>query len=108
MAPAPPRVIVRSMIRLRLQRRPSGPTAGDAETGLDTRELTGMFAPPTWLQDLGLTAWFLVGLGVALVGVIWLLGQTSSIVEPVVATSTQAAEATEPPMEAPVPSPTGG
>jgi hypothetical protein len=108
MAPAPRRVIVRSMIRSRLQRRPSGHTAGDAEKTFETRELTGMFAPPTWLQYPGLTAWFLVGLGVALVGTIWLLGQTSSIVEPVVATSTQAAERTEPPMEAPVPSPTGG
>ena len=52
-----------------------------------------MFAPPTWLHDLGLTAWFLVGLGVVFVGVTWLLGKTSSIVEPVVAGTVVAAVA---------------
>lgn len=52
-----------------------------------------MFAPPTWLRDLGLTAWFLVGLGVVFVGVTWLLGETSSIVEPVVAGTVIAAVA---------------
>jgi putative heme transporter len=60
---------------------------------VDTRGLARMFAPPTWLGDLGLTAWFLVGLGVALFGLIWLLGETSSIVAPVVAGSVVAAVA---------------
>jgi putative heme transporter len=44
-----------------------------------------MFAPPEWLQDLGLLAWFLVGLGLVLVGLIWILGEISTIVSPVVA-----------------------
>jgi predicted PurR-regulated permease PerM len=44
-----------------------------------------MFAPPQWLEDLGLLAWFLVGLGLVLVGLIWILGETSTIVSPVVA-----------------------
>jgi putative heme transporter len=44
-----------------------------------------MFAPPQWLQDLGLLAWFLVGLGLVLVGLIWILGEISTIVSPVVA-----------------------
>lgn len=52
-----------------------------------------MFAPPTWLQDLGLTAWLLVGLGLTLFSIIWLLGQTSSIVSPVVAGTVVAAVA---------------
>jgi putative heme transporter len=52
-----------------------------------------MFAPPTWLHDLGLTAWFLVGLGVVFVGVTWLLDKTASIVEPVVAGTVVAAVA---------------
>lgn len=44
-----------------------------------------MFAPPQWLQDLGLLAWFLVGLGLMLFGLIWILGEISTIVSPVVA-----------------------
>jgi putative heme transporter len=44
-----------------------------------------MFAPPAWLQDLGLLAWFLVGVGLLLVGLIWILDQTSTILVPVVA-----------------------
>ena len=52
-----------------------------------------MFAPPQWLQDLGLVAWFLVGLGLVLLGVIWILGETSTIVSPVVAGTIVAAVA---------------
>jgi predicted PurR-regulated permease PerM len=43
-----------------------------------------MFAPPQWLQDLGVLAWFLVGLGLVLLGSIWILGEISTIVSPVV------------------------
>jgi predicted PurR-regulated permease PerM len=50
---------------------------------LDPRSLARIFKPPTWLRDLGLMAWFLVGLLVLLVGIVWLLGLTSTIVEPV-------------------------
>jgi predicted PurR-regulated permease PerM len=52
-----------------------------------------MFAPPQWLQDLGLVAWFLVGLGLVLFGVTWLLAETSTIVSPVVAGTIVAAVA---------------
>jgi predicted PurR-regulated permease PerM len=52
-----------------------------------------MFAPPQWLQDLGLVAWFLVGLGLLLFGVTWLLAETSTIVSPVVAGTIVAAVA---------------
>jgi putative heme transporter len=55
----------------------------DAPFDLDARELAGMFAPPTWLRDLGILAWILVGVGVLLFGVIWLLGLVSTIVMPV-------------------------
>ena len=44
-----------------------------------------MFAPPTWLRDLGILAWILVGVGVFLFGVIWLLAEVSTIVMPVLA-----------------------
>ena len=38
-----------------------------------------------WLRDLGLLAWFLVGVAVLLVGLVWLLGLTSTIIVPVIA-----------------------
>ena len=52
-----------------------------------------MFAPPQWLQDLGLLAWFLVGLGLVLLGLIWILGEISTIVSPVVSGTIVAAVA---------------
>jgi predicted PurR-regulated permease PerM len=36
-----------------------------------------------WLRDLGLLAWFLVGVALVLVGLVWLLGLTSTITVPV-------------------------
>jgi hypothetical protein len=48
------------------------------------RALEATFATPRWLRDLGRTSWALVGFLLVLVGVIWLLGQTATIVEPVV------------------------
>jgi hypothetical protein len=36
-----------------------------------------------WLRDLGLLAWFLVGVGLVLFGLVWLLALTSTIVMPV-------------------------
>jgi len=72
------------MIRPRFQGHRRGTAAGDGTTQVDSRELARMFAAPGWLQDLGLLAWFLVGLGLVLVGAIWILGETSTIVMPVV------------------------
>ena len=45
--------------------------------------LSRVFSAPVWLRDLGLLAWFLVGVGIVLVGLIWLLGLTSAITMPV-------------------------
>jgi predicted PurR-regulated permease PerM len=50
----------------------------------DLSELTGTFAQPRWLRDLGRTSWALVGVFALLVVIGWLLGQTSTIVGPVV------------------------
>jgi putative heme transporter len=50
-----------------------------------------MFAAPTAIRDLGLLAWFLVGVGIVLFGLIWILGVTSTIVVPVVVGSVVAA-----------------
>jgi putative heme transporter len=50
---------------------------------VDVASLSRVFSAPVWLRDLGLLAWFLVGVGVVLVGLIWLLGLTSTITMPV-------------------------
>ena len=50
---------------------------------IDATSLSRVFSAPMWLRDLGLLAWFLVGVGLVLFGVIWLLGLTSTIVQPV-------------------------
>lgn len=52
---------------------------------LPAEALTGLFETPRWLRSLGRTSWLLVGVAALLVGLIWLLGITASIVQPVVA-----------------------
>jgi putative heme transporter len=39
---------------------------------------------PAWLRDLGVPSWLLVGFVLVIVGLIWLLAQTSTIVMPVI------------------------
>ena len=51
---------------------------------IDATALSRVFSAPMWLRDLGLLAWFLVGVGLVLFGLVWLLGLTSTIVDPVV------------------------
>src|SRR3954468_24088167 len=58
------------------------PTAQFVE--LAPGELHGVFAAPTWLRDLGMMSWLLVGVAVMLVGVAVLLSLTNAIVAPVV------------------------
>jgi putative heme transporter len=73
--------------RLRRRRGPATaepPPSEDVQVEIDVRQLSRIFAAPSWLRDLGLLAWFLVGVGVALVGAIWILDTTSTIVVPVV------------------------
>jgi predicted PurR-regulated permease PerM len=48
-------------------------------------ELSRMFEAPTWFRDLGLLAWFLVGVGAVFVGALFVLQEISTIVAPVVA-----------------------
>jgi predicted PurR-regulated permease PerM len=50
---------------------------------IDATSLSGVFSAPMWLRDLGLLAWFLVGVGILLFGLVWLLGITSTITVPV-------------------------
>ena len=52
------------------------------EIGSD--QLSRVFAVPSWLRDLGLMAWLIVGVLLLLGGVVWLLALTSVIVIPVI------------------------
>jgi len=58
--------------------------AEDEVIEIEPGELSGLFASPQWLRDLGFSAWLLVGVGAALVGLIWLLSLTQTIVMPVI------------------------
>ena len=53
-----------------------------------------MFSTPAWLRDLGFASWLLAGFVVIIVGVIWLLNETSTIVMPVVLAGVLGAVAT--------------
>jgi predicted PurR-regulated permease PerM len=85
------------MIRGRLRRsRDSDAAADDQEfIEIDPGELTGLFAAPRWLRDLGFTAWLLLGVVLLLVGLVWLLTLTQVIVVPVIIAGVVAA-VTEP------------
>jgi predicted PurR-regulated permease PerM len=65
----------------------SGRDSAEAEAPtvvrIDASSLSRVFSAPMWLRDLGLLAWFLVGVGILLVGLVWLLGLTATITEPV-------------------------
>jgi predicted PurR-regulated permease PerM len=50
---------------------------------IDATSLSRVFSAPMWLRDLGLLAWFLVGVALLLVGLVWLGGLTSTITVPV-------------------------
>jgi predicted PurR-regulated permease PerM len=64
-------------------RREKG-TSEDEVIEVAPGELSGLFAAPQWLRDLGFSAWLLVGVGAALVATIWLLSLTEAIVMPVI------------------------
>ncbi len=52
---------------------------------LEARRLETSFAAPRWLNDLGRTSWLVVGFALLVVGLVWLLGVTATIVGPLVA-----------------------
>jgi predicted PurR-regulated permease PerM len=78
----------RPIFRGRL-RRPKH-EGGDAEEEIieiDPGALAGIFAAPKWMRDLGFSAWLLVGVAAALVGGVWLISLTQTIVMPVITVS---------------------
>jgi putative heme transporter len=84
------------MIRGRFRRhgRPKDTQAAEDEYfEIEPGELTGIINVPSWLRDVGLMAWLLVGVAVFLVGMVWLLGLTQVIVAPVITAAVVAAVA---------------
>src|SRR5215207_9070310 len=70
-----------------IRQRPTAKANGDPPTEfveLAPGELGGVFAAPTWLRDLGMMSWLLVGIAA-------LLSLTNAIVAPVVTASIVAA-----------------
>src|SRR5688500_15023085 len=47
-------------------------------------EGNAQFDAPRWLRNLGFSAWLLVGCALVVVGLLWVLGETSTIVMPVI------------------------
>jgi predicted PurR-regulated permease PerM len=86
----------RGLIRARLRRRgekaPQEP-AQDELVEIDAAELSGVFAVPSWLRDIGLAAWLLVGVTLLMVGIVWILSLTNVIVTPVLTAAVVAAVA---------------
>jgi predicted PurR-regulated permease PerM len=71
----------------RFKKRSPTPTASEAGptvVQIDATSLSRVFSAPIWLRDLGLLAWFLVGVAILLVGLTWLLALTQVIVAPVI------------------------
>jgi predicted PurR-regulated permease PerM len=56
----------------------------NASEGTGRAHLRGAFRTPGWLRDLGRRSWLLVGLLLLIIGLIWLLAETYTIVGPMV------------------------
>jgi putative heme transporter len=70
------------------RRRLPVPAAEPAAAAIPSEErhaLGSTFAAPAWLNDIGRTAWLLVGFVLLILGVVWFLGATETIAGPVVA-----------------------
>ena len=62
----------------------SEPKPADEVVEVEPGALSRLVASPQWLRDLGFSAWLLVGVAAALVGAIWLLALTQTIVMPLI------------------------
>jgi predicted PurR-regulated permease PerM len=62
-----------------------------ADDDIAPEDLTGVFAVPQWVRDLGFASWLLVGITLLLVGIVWLLSLTATIVMPVITAGIMAA-----------------
>src|SRR5436190_13500266 len=78
---------MRHRFRARFTHAGDGDTAGAQDERvleIEPGELTRIFVAPPWLRDAGLVAWLIVGIGVVLIGGIWLLALTNTIVAPLI------------------------
>jgi predicted PurR-regulated permease PerM len=66
---------------------------GARSAEFEPQDLTGLFAAPRWLRDLGTSAWLAVGITLFVVGAVWILALTKTIVTPVIAAAVVAAVA---------------
>jgi putative heme transporter len=80
-------------MRYRRTRRPPRGDDGAQTARFEPHDLTGLFAAPRWLTDLGTSAWFAVGVTLFIVAAVWILALTQTIVAPVIAASVVAAVA---------------
>jgi putative heme transporter len=87
---------VSPLVRGRLRRREHDEGGSPAEgevVEIDADELSGVFAAPQWLRDLGVASWLLVGVAALLAGAVWLASLTQTIVVPVLVAAIIAAVA---------------
>jgi putative heme transporter len=71
-------------MRLRTSQRPvPQQDDGASSAAFEPQDLSGLFVAPSWLRDLGSSAWLLVGVTLAVVGAVWVLSLTETIVAPV-------------------------
>ena len=68
-------------------------TSRDSPREFEPTELAGFFSAPRWLRDLGASAWLAVGVTLAIVGAVWILTLTQTIVAPVITAAVVAAVA---------------
>jgi predicted PurR-regulated permease PerM len=66
---------------------------GTPTVEFEPHDLAGLFATPAWLRDLGISAWFAVGITLFLIGAIWIVSLTHTIVMPVITAAVVAAVA---------------
>jgi putative heme transporter len=66
---------------------------GDDQVALAPQQLSGLFAPPRWLRDLGRSAWLAVGVTLFVVAIVWVLSLTYTIVAPLITAAVIAAVA---------------
>jgi len=81
------------MRHIRTRRPPSQPDDGAQAAAFEPRDLSGLFAAPRWLRDLGTSAWLAVGVTLLVVGAVWILALTQTIVAPVITAAVVAAVA---------------
>jgi putative heme transporter len=62
-------------------------------TDIDSDDLTGVLSTPRWLRNLGLTSWLVVGVILLVVGAVWILSLTQTIVAPLITATVVAAVA---------------